>query len=246
MCLSSHYHSITSRHRRVKDDTTRFHIVTTIIDIDIRDIQSLLWYFIIRCLRVIPAKCKNTLAWKIIHGISDSATPFVSLMTDFLVHKHKFSNVRDTRGNVPRSLHDHQHRSTFHFRHLISFKNRLSVINIKIHFNKSAKPLLENKAVSENCELSKATSTVAFAITQNEGDMTDETKWINIKIKTSSYIGQRTSEGMLRAPEHSSWRCFDASVSFTRYFTWVGGQYAIVDGIGCAIRDMHREVRLTR
>lgn len=49
-------------------------------------------------------------------AISDSSTPLVSLMTDFSVHKHKFSCAHDTRGNGPGALRPPTPK-TFHFQH---------------------------------------------------------------------------------------------------------------------------------
>lgn len=59
---------------------------------------------------------------KIIHGISGWAKPFVSLMTDFSVHKHKFSSGLDTRGNTPQGALDHQQSRAFHFRDEVQVK----------------------------------------------------------------------------------------------------------------------------
>lgn len=93
-------------------------------------------------------KCKSRFVWKIIHAISDSATPFVSLMTDFSVHKHKFSSARDTRGNPPRALPTTN--TDFHFQYPLAYQTISSGPNIK---TQCCIDTLKNKVVAENCKL---------------------------------------------------------------------------------------------
>lgn len=93
-------------------------------------------------------KSKSRFVWKIIHAISDSATPFVSLMTDFSVHKHKFSSARDTRGNPPRALPTTN--TDFHFQYPLPFKSNSLVPNVKTQY---CTETLKNKVVAENCKL---------------------------------------------------------------------------------------------